>query len=222
MKLWIIIFSIVILVGLTACQPDPRKEAQALEIQLKAEQEALNAAQTRAQSEAANAIYLQELALQQQHREAAAVEWEAGLNNMIRYGFIFATIGVCISLLAVAVSFSQAALGIAKATVRLADVRANLIYLDRTTRQFPAFLQYIGGGKYSLTDINDGSTLFLDTRNEADRQKIQGAMNARYAGVIAEKAQNADDAASLAVIRSPIILEGKDIVDLVRLENDNE
>lgn len=222
MKLCIIIFSIAILAGLTACQPDPRKQAQALEIQSKAEQEALNAAQTREQSEAANAIYLQELALQQQHREAAAQEWEVGLNNMIRYGFIFATIGVCISLLAVAISFSQASLGLAKATVRLADVRANLIYLDRTTRQFPAFLQYIGGGKYSLTDINDGSTLFLDTRNEADRQKIQGAMNARYAGVIAEKAQNADDAASLAVIRSPIILEGKDIVDLVRLENDNE
>lgn len=222
MKLWIIIFSVAILAGLTACQPDPRKQAQALEIQSKAEQEALNAAQTREQSEAANAIYLQELALQQQHREVAALEWEAGLNNMIRYGFIFATIGVCISLLAVAVSFSQASLGIAKATVRLADVRANLIYLDRTTRQFPAFLQYIGNGKYSLTDINDGSTLFLDTRNEADRQKIQGAMNARYAGVIAEKAQKADDAAGLAVIRSPIILEGKDIVDLVRLENDNE
>lgn len=222
MKLRIIIFSIAILAGLTACQPDPRKQAQAFAIQSEAEQEALNAEQMRVQSEAANAIYLQELALKQQHREAAAQEWEAGLNNMIRFGFIFATIGVCISLLAVAVAFSQASLGIAKATVRLADVRSNLIYLDRTTRQFPAFLQYIGNGKYSLTDINDGSTLFLDTRNEADRQKIQGAMNARYAGVIAEKAQHADDAASLSVIRSPIILEGKDIVDLVRSESDYE
>jgi hypothetical protein len=222
MKQLVIIFSIVILAGLTACQPDPRKQAQAFAIQSKAEQEALNSTQTREQNEAANSIYLQELALQQQHREAAAQEWQAGWNNMIRYGFIFATIGVCIGLLAVAVSFSKASLGIAKATVRLADVRSNLIYLDRTTRQFPAFLQYIGNGKYSLTDINDGSTLFLDTRNEADRQKIQGAMNARYAGVIAEKAQRADDPASMSVIHSPIILEGKDIVDLVRLENDYE
>lgn len=222
MNRWIFIFSIVITAGLTACQPDPRRDAQAFAIQSQAEQDALNSQQTRVQNEALNAIQLQELELQQQHREAAAQEWEAGWNNMIRYGFIFATIGVCISILAAAISFSHATFGIAKATARLADVRANLIYLDRTTRQFPAFLQYIGNGKYSLTDINDGSTLFLDTRNEADRQKIQGAMNARYAGVIAEKAQKADDAASLAVIRSPIILEGKDIVDLVRLENDYE
>lgn len=221
MKRWILLLSLMVVIS--ACSPDPRKEAQAYQIREQADQDALNQQQNRAHAEKLHAFRLEQLEVEQGHREATATEWRNGMNTMIRYGFIVSTFSVCAIILMFGIGGARgvyvATSGIGKAVARLAEVRANLIYLDRATRQYPLHLQYVGNGKYSMTDPNDGSTLMLDTRNEADRQKIQGAMNARYAGTLAEKAQKANDAASVAIIQAPTILEGKDIVDLVRLDS---
>lgn len=196
---------IFLLLLITACAPNPVKEAQGYQIKEQADQDALNQSQQRQQDQQLHEIQIQQLQLEEQHREATAKEWRAGLNRMIHYGFIFGTIGVCVSLLALAFAFSYSSIGTAKAFARAAEVRANLIPLDRVTRQFPLVLQYIGRGKVSLTNINTGETLLLDTRNEPDRQLIATSGATQIAGVIASEARQSTDPAGVAIVQPPVI-----------------
>ena len=196
---------LLLLILASACAPDPRKEAQAFQIRSQAEQDALNSEQNRQQAEDLLTVQIQQLQLEEQHREATAREWRAGLNTMIRYGFIFGTIGLCAVLLALAFSFSYGSAGTAKAIARAAEVRANLIYLDPVTREYPAFLQYLGHGKFSLTDLNKKVTLLLDTRSEPDRQMIATSGAVRLAGVIASEASKSNDPAGVSIIQPTVI-----------------
>ncbi|HLE91807.1 MAG TPA: hypothetical protein VI753_11715, partial [Anaerolineales bacterium] len=137
--------------------------------------------------------------------EATAAQWREGLNKMIHYGFIFATISLCVSLLALTFSFSYSSVGMAKATVRAMDVRANQIMLDRVTRQFPLFIQHVHGDKYALHNPNAGSVVMLDVSNPADRQMIATSGATQIAGVIAQEASRSADPAGVAIIQPPIV-----------------
>jgi hypothetical protein len=65
-----ILFLIIVM---SACGPDPRKEAQAFEITTNAQQEALTSEQDRQHAADEHSIQMQELQLQQQEREARRI-----------------------------------------------------------------------------------------------------------------------------------------------------
>lgn len=203
-----------LLIWLVACQPDPRKDAQAFATRIEAEQDALNQEQNRQHAEQAQQIYLEQLKVEQAHREATAAEWRAGLNMVIHYGSIFATIAVCLMLVAFGISFSWTSIGIAKAAARGAFVKANLIYLDPKTRQFPLLVQHIHGSIYLGWNPNTGEIKRLDENNPADRQMIATAGATQYAGVIAQEARQSKDPAAFSVMQPNIVdvVETKDSI----------
>lgn len=195
----------LLLMGLAACAPDPRKEAQAFQIREQAEQDALNQTQNREQKEALHEIALKDLEVQQGHREATAKEWRLGLNTMIRYGFWFATAALCFALFHLARAVSRAGTGLADAMVRAAEVRANLILLDPTTRQYPLLVQPLGRGKFVALNPNTNSVLMLDVHNAPDRQMIQAMGAVQYAGALASEARQSHDPGGVSIIQTPLI-----------------
>lgn len=198
---------------LSACAPDPRKEAQAFEIRTQAEQDALNAAQTRRQDAEIHAIAVEEAKIEAGHKAATAAEWRNGVNRFIRVTFFFVIVELCVFLFygtrTMIVSFDIASKGLAKAAARKALVSANLIYLDPKTRQFPMLLQYIGKGKYSLVNGNADDVMMLDTRNAPDRQMIATSGLTQLAGAIAQEARQSSDPAGISVMQ-PVIVSAKD------------
>ena len=215
---------ILLLIFVNACAPDPRKEAEAYKTRIEADQNALNSQQNRQQKADLHAVQVEALKVEQGHKEATAAQWREGLNKMIHYGFIFATISLCVSLLALTFSFSYSSVGMAKATVRAMDVRANQIMLDRVTRQFPLFIQHVHGDKYALHNPNAGSVVMLDVSNPADRQLIATSGATQIAGVIAQEASRSADPAGVAIIQPPIVdVEDGSITigrDIVRRSNE--
>lgn len=217
----LIVIAFMLAFAMTACAPDPRKEAQAYAIQSTADQTALNAQQAREQSEELHNIEIQNLQYESDHRKAIAARWDAAVNTIIKAFGIFGSIAVSASLIALAISFSRASIGISQAMSRAAMVRANLIYLNPTTRQFPLFVQHIHGSRYALHNPNTGSVLMLDERNPADRQMISTAGATQVAGVIAQEARQSSDPAGISIMRPPVI-DAKDrdlIVGASFLEN---
>jgi hypothetical protein len=222
-----ILFLMVSMMLVSGCAPDPRKEAQAFQIRSQAEQQALSAEVARAHQQELNAVQIQQTQLEQETREATAGEWQHGWNMVLRYGFLVATAAVCFvmfrSAQSVASSFATVTEGTARALVRRAEVRANLIQLDPATRQYPAFIQYLGGGRFSVLNLNTNSVLMLDSRNEPDRQMIAAMGAVQYAGALAQEARQSNDPTGVAMIQAPIV-DAKDEVlsigrDMVRHES---
>jgi len=205
MNKWITLTTITFIL-LTGCTTDARKEAQAYQIRSEADQAAITAEQQRAQADEAHAIYMEQLKLEQQHRTATAAQWEAGLNTMITWAFRIGTIALCIVIIGIGRGAHQAALGIGEAASKKAMLAAHLIPIDTQTGQYPALLQYNGSGKYTLTDINAGITLQLDTRNKAEAQMVAGAIAIRQSYVLATAAARSDDnGQSIAAIRPEVV-----------------
>ena len=200
-------FMIVLL--MSSCAPDPRREAQAFQIREQAEQDALNQEQNRIQDEQLHQFQLQQLAVEQAHREATAAEWRAGLNYLIRWSFTVGTFAVAVLIVVFGMALSVGALGIGQATAQAANLKARLIYLDPATGQFP-MITYSGNGHYTLTDPNTKYTIYLDSRNESDAQLIAGALAIRQIGVQTRNAGRTDDAASVSQVQ-PMIIDGKDV-----------
>ena len=185
------------LLFLSACAPDPRKEALAFQIQTQAKQDALDAELNRAHLQDVHEFLMQQY-------EATAKEWRSGLNKMIQVGFDFATITVCVILLALAGSFLYGSAGMTSAWIKKAHFRAEWVPLDPETRTFP-LLRCVHGQRYALSNPNTGSVLMLDVRNEADRQLIAILGATQIAGVIGQEARRSSDPASISVMRPPIV-----------------
>jgi hypothetical protein len=164
--------------------------------------------------------------LDQQNREAITAQWQKGLNMILRYAFFVMTAAVCFVIFmgarSIATSFATATEGISTALVRAAEVKANLIYLDERTRQYPVFLQYLGQGKFSLVNPNVNAVLMLDTRSEPDRQMIAAMGATQYAGALAREARQSDDPTGVSMIQAPIVDAKSEVIsigkDLVRHE----
>lgn len=202
------IYIMFLILALTACAPDPRKEADAYATRIQAEQDALNSEQARLHNEDLHVIQLQEQVLEQGHREATKQEWRAGLNTMIRWGFGFGTFALCLVLVGAAVSSVYSAMGTAKAMVHMANVKANLIYLDPATHQFPLF-HHVHGDRFAMHNPNDGSVVMLDLSQAADRQKIAGANATQMAGEIANQARQSSDPAGVSIVR-PVVIDAEE------------
>lgn len=203
--LLLMVFLIFAVSAISACAPDPRKEAQAYAIKSEADQTAINNEQVRQQSDDVHNIEIQQLQLDQAHREATAKNWNAAMNSIIKWFGVFGSVAVGIGLIAVAVSFSRASYGLGVAVARAAYVRANLIPLDRVTRQFPLLLQHVHGNRYALHNPNVGSVLMLDSGKDPDRQLIATSGATQIAGVLAQEASRSSDPAGVSMINPPVI-----------------
>lgn len=207
-----LIFTIFI-VFLAGCAPDPRRAAEADKIYAEAdairvqtERSAISAAEGQRLQAELNNIQLADEKRKQQVKDAALA------NMKLWSGRIAWVSGIALSLAVVLVicSVAQAAritiTGLGEATARAAMVKANLVYLDQKTGQYPVLLEYVSKGVYSMTDINTGITLMLDTRNEPDRLMIQTAGAVRHVGVLASHAERSNDPTGVAMIQ-PLIIE---------------
>jgi len=193
------LFFVIALAWLLAgCGVNPIDQAEAEAIKMQAEQDALDQVQER---ERATGIYMLDQAEREQTSEARV---QAGRRVATAAGYAGA-VAVAVVILGAGAGFALAAVETGRAAGRVAMVRANLIPLDRVTRQFPLLLSYAGKGCYTLTDANTGATMRLDTRSEPDRQLIATAGAVRLAGVVATEARRSTDAAGLALY-NPVVI----------------
>jgi len=194
---------------LTACAPQKiMAEADAYKTRAEADQAVLDSQQERAQKSALDAITLQETEREQAIKDAGlteakemyvwAVNW-IGLTVMLVLMYVIVSVGRGVSF---------AVEGVGQAAARKAMLQANLIYLDAKTGNFPQLIEYLGNGRYSLTDMNDKSTRFLDTRNEPDRMAVQGAIAVRHALVMSAAASRSKDASGVASIQ-PFVIDAE-------------
>jgi hypothetical protein len=185
---------------LAACGTDPRNQADAERTQALTEQDTLDRAQARNQAAAAGAINLQE-------KQALSAERIAAETRLIRWASIAGALAIAGAILATAAGVGWAAIGTGRAAARLASIRAGLIPLAESTRQYPLILSYVGRGKYTLCNPNSGGVYELDTQRPEVKQMITAAGAVAYAGVIAREARRSQDPAGVAIIQ-PAIIEG--------------
>ncbi|MCE7858407.1 MAG: hypothetical protein DYG86_01320 [Chloroflexi bacterium CFX2] len=186
---------------LSACAPDPRKEAQAFAIESEAQQKALDQEQARTQDEELHNIVVQQEEVELQKERANAAVWVRIADTFITSLIALLLVG----LTAVVYEVSRTAKGIGNAMVIAAETRANLIPLNPTTRQYPLFIKHVSGHRFAVHNPNTGSVILLDERNEADRQMIASVAQVQVSGVLASEARQSNDPAGMAMIRPPMI-----------------
>jgi len=190
---------------ITACAPDPRKEAEAFSIREQADQDALNQEQNRAQAQELHKLQMQDLQVQQGHKEATAREWRTALNNAIHIGSWFAIAALCYAFFMTARAYSLSVTGLAEAIVQAAELKANLISLDPTTRQFPLVIRQLGDHIFVAFNPNTDSVRLLDANHSPDRQMISAMGVTQYVGALAREARQASDPTGVAIINPPVI-----------------
>lgn len=197
-KLLVLLLAIFML---SACAPDPRKEAQAIAIKTDAQQSALDKEQARQQSEELHNIVVQREEIELQKQQANAAAWNRAADT-----FITSILALLIVLIAaIAYEIMRTTKGIGNAMVIAAETRANLIPLNPTTRQYPLFIKHVSGHRFAIHNPNTGSVILLDERNEADRQMIASVAQVQVSGVLASEARQSNDPAGMAMIRPPMI-----------------
>ena len=194
----------LLLLLLTACAPDPRKEAEAYRIKLEANTQADTAAQTLKQQEELHAAEMERLRIEQENREASQATWQM----VNRWMIVAFGLAACLTITYSGWTISNTVRGFGQAFVTYATVRAevaaNLIALDRGTRQYP-LLRQIHGTRYLLTNPNDNSVLVLDTSKEADRQKITAQAGVQMMGVQYMEAGKAHSAQDMSMLTTPFV-----------------
>jgi len=200
----IIFGALFILILVTSCAPDPRKDAEAYATRVEADSQAATAAQAREQEADLHALEMQKKELAQEIRVATAPELKRGLKMMLTVSFYFATAAVCYSLFMTARTVNTTVQGVGRALVIRAELQANLIGLDYRTRQYP-LLRQAHGTRFALSNPNDNSVTMLDVSNPADRQKIAALGAVQLAGAIAYEARKSSDPGALAMIKPTVI-----------------
>lgn len=211
MKTWKGFLFTIIMILLTACAPQKiAAEAEAYQTRAETDMAVMNANQLRDQEDKLNAIVIQEATRQQEIKNARTQTVKQVQGWLIYWSGLTMTIVLAYVLISVGRGLSTAIEGSGQAIARKAMVQANLIYLDAKTGQFPQLLEYLGSGRYSLTDLNDHRTLMLDTRNEADLTAVRGAISVRHALVMANAARQSTDPTGMAMIQ-PLILDAAEV-----------
>jgi hypothetical protein len=196
---------LLFLLFVTACAPDPRKEAESYRIKSEADQNAITQEQNRRHAEELHNLQMQQLSMDQENREAWQGQWQIAGSRAIWLGSLTIILAICFSIIVITRVTTKTIQGVGAALVRRADVSANLIKLDRVTRQFPLLVQHVHGSKFAIHNANTGSVTMLDTANAADRQLITTAGLTQLAGVIAQEAAKSQDPAGVSVIRPPVV-----------------
>ena len=191
---------------LFACAPSPKEKAEAFAVEIQAQQDAADQEQARLHEQEWHELEMAK------ERSLAEQKYKA-MNSVIKWAGVFGSITLSISILALGIGFGIGAIGTGRAVARGAMVRSNLIRLDPVTRQFPLIIHQVGRYIVSLTNMNDGSTLLLDRRNEADRQKISAMGLTQVAGVIASEASKSTDPGGVAAVCPPVIAGDHAIYD---------
>jgi len=204
-----ILFFLIVALALAGCAPNPKDVAKADETRWLAEQDAADQAQAREQRIRLDEIAVEDAEREQAVKDAVLEDAKLAAQRVVYWSGLALTLSIVLMILAVGASGSIAIYGSGKAIARAAMVKANLIYLDKATGQYPLVLEYAGKGIVSLTDPNTGMTLLLNTRNEADRSMIQSSAAVRHVGVLASAAGKSKDPTGVAMIR-PLIIDGEE------------
>jgi len=199
---------ILLLIFVSACAPDPRREAEAYATRIEADQNALNNEQNRQHAEQLHQFELQRRAMDQENQKAIQPQWQLALNRAIWGGSITLIIVVCFSVVSVARTTNKTIEGIGRAIVQRAELSASLIKLDPVTRQFPLVMR-IHSDRWAAFNANTEFVRMLDENNPSDRQMIATAGATQIAGVIAQEARRSNDPAGVAIIQ-PTVVDVKD------------
>ncbi len=193
-----IIIIVLLMFVTTSCVADPRREADAYATRKAAEMQAYAQKQALQQDAEEHALLMEKL------REVGAWISTMMMTTMIAVMF---TVFVSMASLGIGVSFASIGTGIGMAKREL--VKPHQIKLDRVTHQYPILPVYLGNGKYSLTNPNDGSVLMLDTNNPADMLKVRAAFGVQHTGTLAHHARLSHKPGEIAQIDAPQILEAE-------------
>jgi hypothetical protein len=200
---------LVVALALFGCMPSPLDVAEADVLRTEARQAELDAIQAREQKALMNEIELADALREQELKDAALENAKAAAARAAYWGGLALTVSLVIVFLSVGAAAGIAIYGSGQAIARAAMVKANLIYLDKATGQFPLVLEYAGKGLVTLTDPNTGATLLLNTRNEPERMMIQTAGAVRHVGVLAAAAGKSKDPTGMAMIQ-PLIIDAEE------------
>ncbi len=163
--------------SLTACSPDPRRQADADATRLQAESQVASDEQARAQD-------AQEHEIKTNFVKTAAPYINAAIKTSL-IALMF-TAFVVIASFGVGMSAITISAGIATSRRNLS--RPNQFKLDKSTHQFPLLMTPIGEGRYTLTNPNTNSVTYLNERNEGDKLMIQAMAATQFIGEMATRA----------------------------------
>jgi len=207
MKMYLIL--LVCAMALFGCGPSPQDYAEADVMRSQEQQAMLDATQAREQQIKLDAIAVQEAEREQAVKDAALANAKLAAQWVAFGGGIALTISLVMVILAVGASGSIAIYGSGRAVARAAWVKANLIYLDPKTGQYPLLTEYVGKGVFSLTNANTEKTLMLDSRNESDRLAIRGAIAIQHALVMSNAASKSQDPSGVSIIQ-PLVIDDRE------------
>lgn len=196
-----LLVTLLAIFALSACAPDPRKEAQAYAIRSEADQQAYNNETARKQSEELQRLNVERQEIDLQKERVNAAVW-----NAIADTFLTSLAALFLVVMTgIAYEITRASRGVSDAVSQAALTRANLIYLNPTTRQFPLLIKQVSTHKFAIHNPNTGSVKLLDERNPEDRQMIAAASLTQVTGVLASEARQSNDPAGMALIHPPVL-----------------
>lgn len=181
MRVKIIMFTVILLL-LSGCAVDPRNVADA-ENSKKLTNEAV------ADQQAARAQAQADWDLAHGERAAISAAWVNSWSAAVPWIWFFGSFSVMVVVFSAAYSISLATIGLGQAVATSAAIRARLVYLDRSTGQYPA---YLPGAADVYMDINNGLVLPM-TPTGPEPLLAAAANNTRALGVVANNARLAND-----------------------------
>jgi hypothetical protein len=166
----------------TACQPDPRLDADAYATRTDAEQRAADETQQRE--------------IKQDDHIYWSTRWQAAsvkIDQMTAAALTVSKWTVSLVIIALGVSIARSLYvignGYGQVTLQRLELRSRLIPLDPVTRQYPLLLEKIGEGKFTLTNPNTDSVLMLDTHKAADRMMVLAMARTQGLGTLARESR---------------------------------
>lgn len=192
--------SIFIITLLSSCAPDPRREADAYATRTEAEQRAADETQARQNKEQVHTYWMDNF-----------IAWQANIQNAVQR-FVNTVAWVApftafVWMIGLGVAGVHVMLATSKAYSVWANNKANLISLDKSTRQYPLFITRTGKNVIAITNPNDNSVMLLDENKPADRQKILAMANVQYAGALAQEAVKSENPGEVTQIYPPRIVD---------------
>lgn len=187
---------IVAMLALTACVPDPRREADAYATRQQAD--SLSAAQAQLLKQDAEKHDL----LMAQVREVS--QW---ISTMMMTTMIASMFTIFVAMISFGVGSSFVFIGGGVAMAKRNLTMPNRIRLDPVTRQFPLLITKIKDGQYSLSNPNTNSITMLYDRNPADRMMIAAMGATQHDGALAYQARLSHRPGEITSMQSLEIVE---------------